>query len=303
MRRGRVAARLPAWRWLTALLVAVPVAWFASPGGHPNELRVFLVPLAIALVLGLGRPFVRDFAPLALGVFAYEWCRTLAHRIHPAPFYRPQLDADRLIGLGRTPTARFQGWFFDGHLRWHDDALIFLHSLNFAVPLAVLFAIWLTCRPLYVQCAVALLATSFIAAIVFVAYPAAPPWLAARAGLLHGVVRIRALDGPLTSHGTVQHLFDDNPVAAVPSLHAAYALLVVLMIHRMWPRLTPLAVLYALAMHFSVVYLGEHYVSDLIAGDVLVLVVWWGVGRSRWAVRPRGGGARAGVARSVAPLV
>ncbi|MEO9175069.1 MAG: phosphatase PAP2 family protein [Gaiellales bacterium] len=278
-----MAARLPAWRWLTALIAAVPVAWLASPGGHPNELRVFAVPLVIALVLGLGRPFLRDFVPLAIGVFAYEWCRTLAHRVHPSAFYRPQLDADRLIGLGRTPTARFQGWFFDGHLRWPDDALIFLHSLNFAAPLAVLFAIWLTCRPLYVQSAVALLATSFAAAIVFVAYPAAPPWLAARAGLLHGVVRIRALDGPLVSHGTVQHLFDDNPVAAVPSLHAAYALLVVLMIHRMWPRLTPLAVLYALAMHFGVVYLGEHYVSDLIAGDVLVLVVWWAVGRSRFA--------------------
>ncbi|HEY1480574.1 MAG TPA: phosphatase PAP2 family protein [Gaiellales bacterium] len=280
---------------MVAVAAAVPVAWLASPGGHPNELRVFAVPLVIALVLGLGRPFVRDFAPLAAAVFAYEWCRTLAHRINPQPFYRPQLDADRVIGLGRTPTARLQGWLFDGHLRLHDHALIFLHSLNFAVPLAVLFLIWLRNRPAYVESAITLLATSYLAAIAFLLYPAAPPWLAARAGILHGVVRIRSLDGVQEAHGRVARLFDDNPVAAVPSLHAAYSLLVVLMVWRIWPRLTPLAVAYAVAMQFSVVYLGEHYVSDLIAGDVVVLVVWW-------AVRRRAGGAPAGVARPAAPL-
>jgi hypothetical protein len=295
-----VAARV-SWRSVAAVLAALPVLWFASPAGHPNELRLFLVPLVAALVLGLGRPFIRDFAPLALGVFAYEWARTLAHRIHHDAFYRPQLDADRVLGLGRTPSARLQGWLFDGHLRWHDHALIFLHALHFAVPLAVLFAVWLGYRPLFVQGAVTLLATSFAAAVGFLVFPAAPPWLAVRVGLLHGVVRIRSLDGVQEAHGTLQKLFDDNPVAAVPSLHAAYSLLVVLIVRRIWPRLTAVAVAYAMAMQFCVVYLGEHYVSDLIAGDVLVLVVWWAVGRSRFAVRPRAGGARASGARPAVP--
>jgi hypothetical protein len=56
-------------------------------------------------------------------------------------------------------------------------------------------------------------------------------------------------------------------------------------------------------MQFSVVYLGEHYVADLIAGDALMLVAWWAVGRSRFAagLRPRGGGVRASAARPAAP--
>ena len=290
---------------MLAVVAALPVLWFASPGGHPNELRLFLVPLVAALILGRGRSFVRDFAPLGLGVFVYEWARTLAHRINPDAFYRPQLDADRVLGLGRTPSARLQEWLFDVHLRWYDHALIFMHSLHFAVPLGVLFAVWLAYRPLFVQSAVALLATSFAAAFVFLVFPSAPPWLAARAGLLHGVLRIRSLDSVQGAHGTLQHLFDDNPVAAVPSLHAAYSLLVVLIIRRIWPRLTPLAIVYALGMQFSVVYLGEHYVSDLVAGNALVLIVWWTVGRSRFAVgngaRPRGDGARAGGAPPAAP--
>jgi PAP2 superfamily protein len=300
-----VAARRASWRPVLAVIAALPVLWFASPDGHPNELRLFLVPLVAALVLGRGRRFVRDFAPLALGVFAYEWARTLAHRIHPDAFYRPQLDADRALGLGRTPSARLQGWLFDGHLRWHDHALIFLHSLHFAVPLAVLFAVWLGYRPLFVQATVALLATSFAAALAFLVFPAAPPWLAVRAGLLHGVVRIRSLDGAHEAQGTLQKLFDDNPVAAVPSLHAAYSLLVVLIVRRIWPRLTPVAIIYAIAMQFSVVYLGEHYVADLIAGDALALGVWWAVARSRLASGPvptrRAAGVRASAARPAAP--
>jgi hypothetical protein len=287
-----VAARRRSWRPIAAVALALPALWFASPGWHPNELRLFLVPLVAALVLGLGRPFVRDFAPLALGVFAYEWARTLAHRVNPDAFYRPQLDADRALGLGRTPSARLQGWLFDGHLRWHDHALIFLHSLHFAVPLGVLFAVWLTYRPLFVQSVVALLATSFAAAAIFLAFPPAPPWLAVRAGLLHGVVRIRSLDGAQEATSSLQKLFDDNPVAAVPSLHAAYSLLVVLIVRRIWQRLTPLAVVYAVAMQFSVVYLGEHYVADLIVGDALVLAVWWAVARSPVAT-PRGVRGRA----------
>jgi hypothetical protein len=299
-----VTAGLPRWRWAAAFVAALPVLWLASPNGHPNELRLFGVPLVAAIVLGCSVRFVRDFAPFGVGIFLYEWGRTLAHRVHSAAFYRPQLDADRWLGLGRTPTARLQGWLFDGHLRWHDHALIFLHSLHFAVPLAVLFAVWLGCRPLYVQSAATLLLTSFVAVLVFLVFPAAPPWLATRAGLLHGVTRIRALDSAQGAHGTLAHLFDDNPVAAVPSLHAAYSLLVVLIVWRMWPRLRPLAVVYAIAMQFCVVYLGEHYVSDLIAGDALALVAWWIVARSRFRaaeVRRRAGDARAGGARPASP--
>ena len=235
-------------------------------------------------------------------MFVYEWARTLAHRVNPDAFYRPQLDADRVIGLGTTPTARLQGWLFDGHLRWHDHALIFLHSLHFAVPLALLFAVWLTCRPFFIQAAAALLATSFAAALVFLVFPAAPPWLAVRAGLLHGVVRIRALDEAQGAHGTLQASVRRQPRrrGSLP----ARGLLAARRFDRVADVATPDATGDRLrhAMHFSVVYLGEHYVSDLIAGDALALVAWWAVGRSRFAVRQREDDGRAAVARSPAPV-
>jgi hypothetical protein len=38
-------------------------------------------------------------------------------------------------------------------------------------------------------------------------------------------------------------------------------------------------VAYALLQQFAVVYLGEHYVADLLVGDLLALGMWWLSGR------------------------
>jgi membrane-associated phospholipid phosphatase len=58
-----------------------------------------------------------------------------------------------------------------------------------------------------------------------------------------------------------------NPVAAMPSLHAAFALLITLFLWkstRWWWRV-PLAA-YPLAMGFTLMYFGEHYAVDILAG-------------------------------------
>ena len=58
-----------------------------------------------------------------------------------------------------------------------------------------------------------------------------------------------------------------NNVAAMPSLHAAYALLIALYLWKMvppWARV--LLALYPPAMAFALVYSGEHYLVDCFAG-------------------------------------
>ncbi|HZE67903.1 MAG TPA: phosphatase PAP2 family protein [Sporichthyaceae bacterium] len=63
-------------------------------------------------------------------------------------------------------------------------------------------------------------------------------------------------------------------VAAVPSLHLAGTVLFVLFlwrrVHRGW---WPVLALYPLAMTFSLVYSGEHYLSDCLAGALIAFVV------------------------------
>jgi membrane-associated phospholipid phosphatase len=70
-----------------------------------------------------------------------------------------------------------------------------------------------------------------------------------------------------------------NLVAAVPSLHAAFAMLVCLFL---WSRVRwfwrPLLALYPLAMGFSLVATGEHYVFDILLGwfYAAAVMVGWG---------------------------
>src|SRR6202171_6341517 len=93
-----------------------------------------------------GRAYVRDFAPFALAVLAYEWARTLAHRVNPDPFYWPQIDADRLIGLGRVPSVRLQGWLYDGTPGAFEHALDHVHQWHVAALVGALFLLWLDSR-------------------------------------------------------------------------------------------------------------------------------------------------------------
>lgn len=65
-----------------------------------------------------------------------------------------------------------------------------------------------------------------------------------------------------------------DPVAAFPSLHLGGTMLFCLF---MWPRLhrrwRPVLVAYPIVMTFSLVYSGEHYVTDCIAGALAALAV------------------------------
>jgi membrane-associated phospholipid phosphatase len=65
-----------------------------------------------------------------------------------------------------------------------------------------------------------------------------------------------------------------NTVAAMPSLHAAYPLMLLLFF---WPagRLVRIALgLYTLAMAFALVYGGEHFVLDIVAGWAMAFAAY-----------------------------
>ncbi len=68
-----------------------------------------------------------------------------------------------------------------------------------------------------------------------------------------------------------------NRIAAMPSLHAAYPTLVFLFTLAHWRRLAPFMLLYCLGLWFSIVYMGEHYVIDAIAGVVYAIVSFFAV--------------------------
>jgi hypothetical protein len=240
--------------------------------------RYFLILLVPALALGAGRAYVRDFLPFIALILLYEEARGVAHSLHPHPFYEPMLTIDRWIGGGVVPTIRLQGWLWHGHLEWYDHALSLLDRLHFIVPPTLLLLIWLERRDVFYRCATTLLAVSFAGALTFLVFPAAPPWLASKHGLIPHVARIGYIEGGNSPVGTSKswieaHLLG-NPVAAVPSLHAAYALLVLLFAYAWRGRIGLWAAPYTAGMWFTVVYLGDHYVYDIVVGAAYAWGAW-----------------------------
>ena len=104
------------------------------------------------------------------------------------------------------------------------------------------------------------IALHFIVNAMFAAFPLQPPWMANA-----DVIRVAALH-------TAREIPDDNPLAAMPSLHVALPLLISLWLFRERWRIPALAMLaYAALVALEVVFSGEHYVID-VAGGVATAV-------------------------------
>ena len=125
-------------------------------------------------------------------------------------------------------------------------------------------------------------------------FPAAPPWMAAQAHLTAPITRIIPLAmasvGTQSAGSLIEHGYAyANNVAAVPSLHTAFALLIAM---TLWPitprRLRSLVALYPLAMGFTLVYTGDttsstwsragSTVAAVLAGRALLR--WWSARRA-----------------------
>lgn len=163
------------------------------------------------------------------------------------------------------PPLWLQRW--TPHLDMFDWLVAVLHTL----PLVLLPAlVLLVCVRNGARMAVQLIALQaallLSADALFAAFPTRPPWMDTE------VTRIVA---KVYGHATA---VDDNPFAAVPSLHVAVPMLYTLWFARqrdsLLKRLAPALGLWTLATAWGVTYGGEHYVVDLVAGVALAVAVY-----------------------------
>ncbi len=239
--------------------------------------RFLILMLIAALVLGRAKLFLADWIPFIVLFLCYEYLRGLSRQAGITVHYQDVIQLERTVAFGHVPTLVLQGAFYHpGHVSWYDIAATTFYFLHFAFPLGVAYLLWLQSRPLFHRFARTLLGMSFATFIFYLLVPVAPPWLASRQGFLPHVTKI--IDFTLPSFtdlpgvpypATVYHFFTANPVAAMPSIHAAYPFLGFLFGFRLlgW-RALPLLI-YSACVWLSVVYLGEHYVVDVIGGIIL----------------------------------
>jgi hypothetical protein len=282
-------------RWLAPAVYVAVLSAFMWRDGVPaarDRLLMWIVLGLLAIsttnLVGWLRSVVLEWLPFALVLSAYDLLRGHADGLVFAAHFRPQLDADRLLFAGTVPTVWLQEhlWHGASELRWYDYAAWAVYVSYFVATYLVAGVLWFVARARFRRyvATVSLLAAMGFA--TFALFPAAPPWLASREGELASTTRsIGPISGnvPFVSV-SFEGLFERgaeyaNPVAAVPSLHAAYTLLAVLFLWRLARWAKPLLAVYPVAMAFALVYTAEHYVVDILLGWGYALVALWLVNR------------------------
>ena len=238
--------------------------------------RFAFLLLFASLFIKRTRSFILDWSPFLFILISYDFLRGFADNLGGRVHYIELIEAEKAI-FGAIPTSILQQLFFNpARVGLIDFLATIIYFLHFALPLGFGFILWLYNKSYFKQFVIAILLLSYSAWVTFLLYPAAPPWLAANQGYVSGVTKI--IDITLASFPeklklpTIYHQFNPNEVAAMPSLHAAYPLLIFLFAFKYFQYKSLPFLLYAVSVWISLVYLGEHYVVDIIGGGGYALL-------------------------------
>lgn len=264
--------------WLRASVVAAVVALFAVERNFWTPDTLFVVLLALFVVLGQARAFFLRFAPFILLLLTYDSFRSIADQLNNHVNYTPMIRFDMFLTGGSLPTLDLQNILWHGHVQWYDFYFYFLYTIHFLAPVLLAVLLWKTRDKLYWPFVAALAGLSFAAFITYVIFPAAPPWMASD---LHYFTPIHRISSDVWAAMGVSNFSEiyanisPNPVAAVPSLHSAYPVLFVLFLCRAfsWRRMW-WTWFYPLSMWLGVVYLGEHYIFDVVLGAAYAITAY-----------------------------
>ena len=298
-----------------AVYVAGYIWWFFANGIIIDRVSVlwsFAIFLAVASV---GRPWQewrRMFGDLALFVamwIAYDESRGVADGLGMPIQVESIRDIDRALFFGADPVVELQDAFHrtevadrmvNGRLQprtitdvqWYDIVGSCVYYSHFIVPPVVIGILWFQNRDQWVRYMRRFATLLFVSCITFILLPTAPPWMAASGDASVGVDggalpvlsrhtgagwREIGLDGFVEAWDTGRDWA--NRVAAVPSLHSAFALFIVVFF---WPFVANRSaryamLLYPLAMAVSLAYFAEHYIVDALIGWLYVgasFLVW-----------------------------
>jgi len=221
-------------------------------------------------------------------LFAQQmWAFTIVHEL---PYDDPEalrrrlrvrypIVLDRIIGLGKLPNFRLQRRFaHPTETKPLDRLLTFAHWAWFLEPHASLIFILTRDNKNFARAARQMAAAYDLGCAGYFAVPTAPPWWASEEGYT-GDEKVRRLMIPVGEEvwGDVwPKLYSaagGNPWAAMPSLHFGASVLSAMLLTESSKAAGTVGWIYAGVLGLALVHLGEHYVTDLLAGLALVALV------------------------------
>ncbi len=260
---------LLSWRWATT--------------GIPNQRTpLFAWILGAVAIYAIGRTGSRamrlfwDWAPM-IGLLAlYDFSRGLADEAGMPLQMASLVRAEEALFGSPIPTIRWQQNIIgpDGPVHWWEAVVAVCYSSHFVVSLTVMGVLWFASRDQFLAFRLRFSIVTLLGLIGYFLVPSAPPWMAANNDLIGSVRRLslrgfQVFGGEGAEKAITAGARLSNPVAAMPSLHGAWALLIALFFTRFTPRWAwPLLFCYPALMLFTLVATGEHYVIDVLVGFV-----------------------------------
>ncbi|HEX8073775.1 MAG TPA: phosphatase PAP2 family protein, partial [Thermoleophilaceae bacterium] len=200
------------------------------------------------------------------------------------PHLSPQIKADKLMFGLPLPNVGLQSELYDpSALSWYDYVTWVTYITHFFGTLTLAVILWRFAYPLFRKWRTMVMWLSAAGFATYVLYPAVPPWLASDTGKIGRVTKIKDAMFEHTGTKSITSAVEKNwvdQVAAMPSLHAAFPMLMTMLFwHKGWRWRIPFLA-YSLLMGFSLVYLGEHWVIDIFVGwayaiGVYLALAWW----------------------------
>ncbi len=240
----------------------------------------------VALCTATPRSRARDAAVCGLNMWAYMAAYEMPHddpeRLAARVRVAYPLKIDRALGLGVPPTVRLQRAFSaPGQVNRFERVLVWCHWMWFFVPHASVAYILVRRREQFPAAAARMYAVFDLGAVFYWAIPTAPPWWAAAHGYIDDdrAVAVRRM---MIEYGEqfwgdrwagLYDVLGGNPLAAMPSLHFATSLMAAHLLSEVGPVPGALGWTYASLLGIALVYLGEHYAVDLLAGAALAETV------------------------------
>jgi len=233
---------------------------------------------ALRLIRGVAG-FLRDWLPMFIVLFAYDAIHNFLGRWLPPSHTLPQIHVEQALFGATIPTIRLQqAWYAQSHPHWWDFTTLAVYMSHFIALAVIALVLWCRSRVRYLRFMTWFVGLTTFGFITYAVYPAVPPWLASLHGDLAPTHRIvRELWDYLGLHGIAVLFSGSNPtandVAAIPSLHAAYPLMIALFF---WNRggllMRAVLTLYTVIMAIALVYAAEHYVVDIALGWLYVVL-------------------------------
>lgn len=284
-------------RLVALVLYGLAFVWSFQANGIPVARLAVLGWVGGTFLVGnIGKPFAKqrqmvvDLVFYAAMWLSYDYSRGIADTFgFPLQVEAPR-NIDRALLLGTDPNAWMQRHFLEASVRWYDVLGSLVYFTHFFVPVATSVYLWMRYRDEWLRYIRRFATVLFAGVLTYVVLPTAPPWMAASEKYPYQIMEPLARP---TGRGWSELGLETvnvvllkgqqwaNPTAAIPSLHAAFALFVVVffwtrMPNRWWRGVS---LLFPLAMALTLVYFGEHYVTDIVAGWLYVGASFWFWGR------------------------